>query len=196
MFKANFTYEVEKEPLDLDKSKVMGIDLGVNNFATIVTSEGTPYIVDGKFLKSQIAFKCKKTAHYQSLLNKQGLKKSARIEKINNKFKGIQNNFLNQTTRFIIDLCIKQDVGTIILGYSKDFQYKTNMKSKDNQVFTHYAFKQFINKLETQCTKYDITLIITEESYTSKSSFLDNDILPVYGENRKEKRNISSKEKE
>lgn len=43
MFKANFTYEVEKEPLDLDKSKVMGIDLGVNNFATIVTSEGTPY---------------------------------------------------------------------------------------------------------------------------------------------------------
>ena len=62
MFKANFTYEVEKEPLGLDKTKVMGIDLGVNNFATIVTSEGTPYIVDGRFLKSQIAFKCKKNS--------------------------------------------------------------------------------------------------------------------------------------
>ena len=72
---------MEKKPLGLDKTKVMGIDLGVNNFATIVTSEGTPYIVDGRFLKSQIAFKCKKTAHYQSLLNKQGLKKSNRIEK-------------------------------------------------------------------------------------------------------------------
>ena len=43
MFKANFTYEAEKEPLDLDESNVMGIDLGVNNFATIVTTEGTPY---------------------------------------------------------------------------------------------------------------------------------------------------------
>ena len=36
MFKANFTYQIEKEPLDLDKDKVMGIDIGVNNFATIV----------------------------------------------------------------------------------------------------------------------------------------------------------------
>ena len=36
----NFTYEAEKEPLDLDKDKIMGIDPGVNNFATIVTTEG------------------------------------------------------------------------------------------------------------------------------------------------------------
>ena len=63
MFKANFTYQEEIDPLDLDKDKVMGIDLGVNNFATIVTSEGTPYIVDGKFLKNQIAFTCKKKHH-------------------------------------------------------------------------------------------------------------------------------------
>ena len=61
MFKANFTYQIEKEPWVLDKDKVMGIDLGVNNFATLVTSEGTPYIVDGRFLKNQIAFKCKKS---------------------------------------------------------------------------------------------------------------------------------------
>ena len=29
MFKANFTYQIEKEPLGLDKDNVMGIDLGV-----------------------------------------------------------------------------------------------------------------------------------------------------------------------
>ena len=81
MFKANFTYKVKKEPLDLDKDNVMGIDLGVNNFATVVTSEGTPFIVDGKKLKNQIAFKCKKTSHYQSILNRNGLKKSQRIKK-------------------------------------------------------------------------------------------------------------------
>ena len=180
MFKANFTYQVEKEPLGLDKENVMGIDLGVNNFATLVTSEGTPYIVDGRFLKNQIAFKCKKTAHYQSILNKQGQKTSHRIQKINDKFKGIQNNFLNHTTKFIIDTCKKQNIGTIILGYNKNFQHKSNMKNKQNQIFTHYAFKQFKEKLETKSKKHDITLIIQEESYTSKSSFLDNDILPVY----------------
>jgi len=43
MFKANFTYEIEKDPLGLDIDNVMGIDLGVNNFATLVTTEGTPF---------------------------------------------------------------------------------------------------------------------------------------------------------
>ena len=71
------------------------------------------------------------------------------------------------------------------MGYNKNFQYKSNIGSIQNQVFSHYAFKQFKEKLETQCQLPDITLIIQEESYTSKSSFLDNDILPVYEENQK-----------
>ena len=62
IFRAHFTYKKEKEALNLDKEKVMGIDLGVNNFATLVTTEGTPHIVDGKFLKNQIYFKCKKSS--------------------------------------------------------------------------------------------------------------------------------------
>ena len=57
------------------------------------------------------------------------------------------------------------------------------MGKKQNQIFTQIAFKKFINKIETQCQKYDIKLIITEESYTSKSSFLDNEILPTYKTN-------------
>ena len=183
MFKANFTYQIEKEPLGLDKDKVMGIDLGVNNFATLVTTEGTPFIVDGRFLKNQIAFKSKKIAHYQSILNKQGLKKSKRITKINTTFKQIQNNYLNQVTKFILSICEKQDIGTIVLGYNKDFQNQSNMRPPQNQIFAHMAFKQFKEKLENKCKIHDITLIIQEESYTSKSSFLDNDILPKYQPN-------------
>ena len=45
------------------------------------------------------------------------------------------------------------------------------------------AFKQFRKKLENKCKIHDITLIIQEESYTSKSSFLDDDKLPVYQSN-------------
>ena len=144
--------------------------------------------MDGRHLKSQIAFKCKITAHYQSILNKQGLKKSKRIGKINTKFKGIQNNFLNHVTNFILQVCKEQDVGTIVLGYNKNFQYKSNMGPTQNQIFTQYAFKKFMEKLQTKCQIHDITLIITEESYTSKSSFLDNDILPTYKENDKGKK--------
>ena len=85
-----------------------------------------------------------------------------------------------------METCKTQDIGTIILRYNKNFQYKSNMGSKQNQIFSHYAFKQFKDKLETKCELHDITLIIQEESYTSKSSFLDNDILPVYHENQDE----------
>ena len=140
--------------------------------------------MDGKYLKNQIAFKCKKTAYYQSILKQNGLTTSHRIENINNKFKNIQTNFLDKTVSFIIDTCKEQDIGTIVLGYNNNFQFKSNMGAKQNQIFSHYAFKQFKEKLETKCTLHDIELIIQEESYTSKSSFLDNDILPVYQENR------------
>ena len=40
----------------------MGIDLGVNNFAAIVTTEMTPYFVESRYLKNQIALKCKKNS--------------------------------------------------------------------------------------------------------------------------------------
>ena len=143
--------------------------------------------MDGRKLKNQIYFKCKKTAHYRSILDKQGRKTSNRIRKINQKFKNIQDNFLNQTVNFIIEKCKEQDVGTIVLGYNNNFQHKTNMGKKQNQIFSHISFKQFKQKLETRCQIHEIDLIIQEESYTSQSSFLDEDMLPEYQEKDDEK---------
>ena len=142
--------------------------------------------MDGRKLKNQIYFKCKKTAHYKSILDKQGRKTSNRLQKINQKFKNIQNNFLNQTVSFIIEKCKEHNVGTVVLGYNKNFQFKSNMGKKQNQIFSHIAFKQFKQKLKTRCQIHEINLIIQEESYTSLSSFLDNDILPEYQEKEEE----------
>lgn len=57
---------------------------------------------------------------------------------------------------------------------------KAIWEKQKNQIFSHIAFKQFKEKLETRCQIHEINIIIQEESYTSKSSFLDDDILPVY----------------
>ena len=94
---------------------------------------------------------------------------------------------------FILEVCREQDVGSIVLGYNKNFQYKSDMGPTQNQIFSHYAFKQFKEKLQNKCKIHDITLIITEESYTSKSSFLDNDILPVYNEEEEKKYEFKGK---
>ena len=94
--------------------------------------------MDGRKLKNQIYFKCKKTAHYKSILDKQGRKTSNRLQKINQKFKNIQNNFLNQTVSFIIEKCKEYNVGTVVLGYNKNFQFKSNIGKKQNQyILTH-----------------------------------------------------------
>ena len=153
MFKANFTYEIEVEPWDLNENNVMGIDLGVNNFAAIVTSEGTPYLVDGRGLKNQIYFKCKKVAYYMSILNKQGLKTSKRIQKINTKFQGKQNNFLNQTVHFILQQCLEQNIGTIILGYNKNFQFKSNMGRKQNPNIHIHSIQEIQRKTRNTMQK-------------------------------------------
>ena len=68
--------------------------------------------------------------------------------------------------------------------YNNNFQHKTNMGKKQNQIFSHIAYKQFKQKLETRCQIHEIDLIIQEESYTSQSSFLDKDILPKYQEKK------------
>jgi transposase len=80
-----------------------------------------------------------------------------------------------------------------VLGYNNNFQHKTNMGKKQNQIFSHIAFKQFKQKLETRCQIHEIDLIIQEESYTSLSSFLDNDILPEYQEKDDEKEENDAK---
>lgn len=41
-------------------------------------------------------------------------------------------------------------------------------------------------RIQQLCQQYGIEFVETEESYTSKSSFLDNEILPTYDEKLKE----------
>ena len=79
------------------------------------------------------------------------------------------------------------------MGYNKNFQHESNMGKSQNQIFTHIAFKKFIEKIKTKCQIHNIILILQEESYTSKSSFLDNDILPVYQEKSNKKYEFKGK---
>lgn len=51
-FEIQYTYEVAEEYRDLNYQKALEIDLGLNNLATCVTTEGKSFIVDGRKLKS------------------------------------------------------------------------------------------------------------------------------------------------
>lgn len=87
-FKAQF-FEIEfvyaKEPIetDLDAEKFLGIDLGLDNLATCVTSDGSAFIVDGKNLKSYNRLFNKENARLQSEKDKCGIKFFTRRQYLN-----------------------------------------------------------------------------------------------------------------
>ena len=51
----------------------------------------------------------------------------------------------------------------------------------------------FINNLKYKCELNGINCIVREESYTSKASVLDNDIIPTYSKNNNKTYNFSGK---
>ena len=56
------------------------------------------------------------------------------------------------------------------------------MKKDDKQIFVNIPFAMFLNILEYKLNAKGIHFEKFEESYTSKASFLDNDLIPTYGD--------------
>jgi len=58
---------------------------------------------------------------------------------------------MSKSARLIINYCRENDIGTLILGYNKNFQKEPNMKKKDNQNFVNIPFGQLREKLNYLC---------------------------------------------
>ena len=179
-FKIQYVYEVEQESANLDRDNILSIDLGVDNLATCVSTVGTPFIVDGRKLKSINHQWNKELARLRSISMKQGLKTTARIQRITTKRNNQVNDAIKKSARYIVNYCINNNIGTLIVGYNADFKRNSNLGRTNNQNFVQIPLGNLRQQLEFLCWKYDIEYIEQEESYTSKSSFLDKDVLPEY----------------
>lgn len=89
-------------------------------------------------------------------------------------------DYVHKSCNHIIDYCIKNNIGTIVLGYSKEWQISVNLGKRNNQHFTNLPLGQIRKNIRYRCERYGIALILQEESYTSKASFFDGDTIPVY----------------
>ena len=180
-FKIQYTYEIQEEEIKLNTNNALAIDLGVNNLCTCVTNTGKSFIIDGRKLKSINQFFNKQNAKLQSIKDKQSIKRQTKQQfLISRKRKNRVDDYINKTCKYIINYCLTNDIGTLIIGYNQSFQNKTNLGRRNNQIFTQLPFGKVREKLEYLCKRYNINYILQEESYTSKASFFDNDDLPVY----------------
>ena len=180
-FEIQYIYEIQEEEIKLNTNNALAIDLGVNNLCTCVTNTGKSFIVDGRKLKSINQFYNKQKARLQSIKDKQNIKVQTKQQYlISRKRKNRINDYINKTCRYIINYCIINNIGTLVIGYNQSFQSKANLGRENNQIFTQLPFGKIREKLEYLCKRYNINYILQEESYTSKASFFDNDDLPIY----------------
>ena len=182
-------------PLLLDKNNVLAIDLGVNNLATCVTNRGKSFIVDGKKLKSINQWFNKYNAKLQSIKDKQDYGKALTLKQksIWNKRNNRVNDYLSKSARIIINYCLANSIGTLVCGYNNDFQRNSDIGKRNNQNFVNIPFSKLQSKLKYLCELYGIDFVLQEESYTSKGSFFDMDIIPEYKKGNTEEYSFSGR---
>ncbi|PHI10398.1 transposase [Fusobacterium polymorphum] len=180
-FEIQYTYEVKEVQRELNKENGLGIDLGIDNLCTCVTNNGTSFLIDGRKLKSINRYYNKINAKLQSIKDKQKIERTTlRQKRIARKRNNRIEDYLSKVARIIINYCLNNDIGKIVLGYNEDFQRNSNIGSINNQNFVNIPYGKLRDKLIYLCKLYGIEFKLQEESYTSKASFFDGDEIPIY----------------
>jgi putative transposase len=179
-FYAEFVYKIQPVTVELDASKVLGIDPGLNNWLTCVSNVGTSLIVDGLHLKSLNQWYNKRVAIIKE--NKPQGFWSKRLARITEKRNRQVRDAVNKAARLVLNHCLQNQIGTVVFGWNKGMRQNINLGSKTNQSFVQIPTARLKDRISQLCQQHGIQFMETEESYTSKASFLDGDSLPRYGE--------------
>ena len=160
-----------------DNGRYMSIDLGLDNLATVVTNTGSnPVIVNGKGLKSNNQYYNKKKAHYQKVARQMNDKfYTNRLYRLTQKRNSKIEDSLHKISKFIVTSALSSDVHTIVIGNNKDWKRDISLGKRINQSFVTIPHQKLIEKIIYKARNVGINVILTEESYTSGTSFLDEE---------------------
>lgn len=170
-------YDIPGVEEKMDNGKYAAIDIGVDNLVALTWNiSEQPVLIKGTPLKSVNQYYNKQMAKYQSvceLMN--GRHSSNRITRLTGKRNRKAGDYLHKASRKVIDLCVKKDVSTLIIGKNKGWKQGVNLGRKVNQRFVQIPFARFIQMLQYKAESVGLKVVLTEESYTSGTSFLDGE---------------------
>lgn len=169
-------YERKEQNLDLQKDNFLSIDLGLNNLCTCTNNVNQKFfIVNGKVVKSFNQWFNKTKAKWMSFVGDRGTSK--RLKRLICYRNLWINDKLHKISKFIIDFCKKNNIGTIVIGLNKNWKNNINLGNKNNQKFVDIPFSSLVDKISYKARLVGIDVKITEESYTSKVDHLAFEIL-------------------
>lgn len=172
-------YNYDEPALKEDNGNYLSIDLGIDNLCACTSNVTNSFLIDGKKLKqinqkynkhkAKLQSKLPKNKYWSNKLNSITKKRNFRI-----------NNYLHNTSAYIMNHVVSNNINTIIIGYNKEWKQDINIGRNNNQKFTEIPFYKLVNQIIYKSQMNGIRVILQEESYTSKASFFDNDPIPTY----------------
>ncbi|MCY7384135.1 MAG: transposase [Microcoleus sp. CAN_BIN18] len=164
------------------KEAIASIDLGLNNLVALTSNQPgfVPVLINGRPLKSINQFYNKRKARLQSQL-KGNRQTSSRIQRLTRCRHQKVDNYLHHASRSIINLIASQKIGTLVIGKNAQWKNEIDLGKKTNQNFVSIPHARLIEMLKYKAELMGIQVIEQEESYNSKSNFLNLDPIPVYG---------------
>ncbi|WP_445246479.1 RNA-guided endonuclease InsQ/TnpB family protein [Microcoleus sp. OTE_8_concoct_300] len=167
---------------NLEVTGILGIDHGINNWLTCVSSNSQPLIIDGHKLKSWNQWFNKQKARLQSIHAQCKLPKgfsSKRLQQLSETRARRMRDAVNKAVRTIINYCENHQINVIAFGWNKGQKQEVNMGGKTNQNFVQIPTAKVKERLQQECDLRGWRFVEQDESYSSKASFLDRDSLPV-----------------
>ena len=162
------------------------VDFGVDNTMTVVSDTGKSILFKGRFIKSINQYFMKEKAKRIRILSK-GKETTERVwSKYLDQLSTYRTNYIrdcfHKMSKKLLLWCQQNDIGYLVLGSNTFWKQNINIGKVNNQNFVSIPFEMLKKMIELKAIEYGVTVIKSEESYTSKASFLDNDEIPVYEE--------------
>lgn len=173
-----FVYPHLIQTNQLDINQALGIDPGLNNWLTCVSTLGQSFIIDGLHLKSMNQWYNKTVSRLQELELLGSKRFYSVVEKRNRQVR----DAVNKAAKIVINHCLEHGIGTIIFGWNKGQKQEIDIGRVNNQKFAQVPTARLKERIQQLAEANGIRFEETEESYTSIASFLDNDLLPTFGE--------------
>lgn len=192
-YKVEVIYEF-KEALPKNEGCIAGIDPGSKNLLAIAFSdkEKRPLIISGKKIKSINCYFNKLIRETQSKLRPKTYK-SSRLDRLWTKRENKLSYEMHVISNFVTNLLDESGCCKVVIGDNKEQKHEIRFGRKNNRKFVQIPHQKLFRMVEYKCKKKGIEVIMREESYTSKASFIDNDFIPKFDPNNKKEYEFSGK---
>ena len=171
-----YNMEVPDTPLE-ENGRYLSVDIGLDNLATVVNNAGLrPVIINGKGLKSVNKYYNKQISHYREIAKRMNDEDyTKRMDALTRKRNHKMEDYMHKASRYLIDYARSNSFHTIVIGNNKEWKQNASMSKKVNQSFVGIPHMKFIEMIRYKAQNAGLNVILTEESYTSGTSFLDEE---------------------